>query len=83
MTLEIPDEIFKAAKLDERGLRIELACHLFDAERLSLGQAARLAEMNRTEFEDELHQRGISIYRYGQDEFQQDADALAKMRQEG
>ena len=83
MTLKIPDEILHAARLDERGLRVELACHLFDTERLSLGQAARVAEMNRTEFEDELHQREIAIYRYDQDEFQQDADALAKMRQEG
>jgi predicted HTH domain antitoxin len=81
MTLQIPDDILKAADLDERGVLIELACHLFDAERLSLGQAARLAAMSRTGFEDALHDRSIPVYRYGQDEFRQDLDALERMKQ--
>ena len=80
MTLKIPDELLKAADLDERGLMVEIACHLFDEERLTLGQAARLAEMDRTDFEDELHDRGIAIYRYDDAEFQQDAQALAKLK---
>jgi predicted HTH domain antitoxin len=83
MTLKIPDEVLKAANLDERGVLIELACHLFDVQRLSLGQAARLADMGRTEFEDELHDRKIAVYRYGEDELQQDMEALAKMKQQG
>jgi predicted HTH domain antitoxin len=83
MTLRIPDEFLKAANLDERGLLIELACHLFDSDRLSLGQAARLANMDRIDFEDEMHRRGIAVYRYGAEEFQQDNEARAKMRREG
>ena len=83
MTLRIPDEILKAANLDEHGVLVELACHLFDAQRLSLGQASRLAGMSRTDFEDELHDRKISVYRYGEEEFQQDLQALAKMKHQG
>jgi predicted HTH domain antitoxin len=81
MTLKIPEEILEAAHLDERGILIELASHLFDIERLSLGQAARLAGMNRTEFEDELHKRQIAIYRYTEEEFRQDTASLSQMRQ--
>ncbi len=79
MTLQIPDEILKSAHLDEHAILVEFACHLYDLDRLSLGQAARMAGMERTAFEDELHDRGIAIYRYGPEEFQQDMQAIAKM----
>lgn len=83
MTLQIPDEILHAASLDERGLLVEMACHLFDMERLSLGPAARLAGLSRTAFEDELHDRGIAVYRYDERELERDMAALAKMRNAG
>jgi predicted HTH domain antitoxin len=82
MTLTIPDDILKAAKLDERAMLIEVACHLFDKEILSLGQGARLAGMTRGEFEDELHDRHIAIYRYDVADFEQDLRALEKWRKE-
>ena len=82
MTLKIPDEFLTAAHMDERAILVELACHLFDIERLTLAQAARLAGMDRAAFEDELHDRHIAIYRYGREEFDQDMHALAKMRGE-
>lgn len=80
MTLQIPEELLKATKLDERQIMLELACRLFDIERLSLNQAARLAGMNRAQFEDELHDRGIAIYRYTLEDFQQDQETLTKIR---
>ena len=82
MTLQIPDEILKAAKLDERGLLIELASHLFDTDRLTLAQAARLAGMGRTEFEDALHDRSIPIYRYDEEDFRIEMTAV-RNRQKG
>jgi predicted HTH domain antitoxin len=83
MTLKIPDELLEAAGLDERELLIELACHLFDTDRLELNQATRFANLERADFEDELHRRGIAIYRYGPEELEQDAEAVAKMRRQG
>lgn len=80
MTLTIPDDIFQAAKLDERAMLVELACHLFDKELLSLGQAARLAGMTRTAFEEALFDRGIAAYRYDEAEFEQDMRALDAMK---
>jgi predicted HTH domain antitoxin len=72
MTLQTPDEIRRAAGLDENGLLLELACRLFDTSRLTLIQAARLARTERGEFEDALHDRAIPIYRYEEKDLRDD-----------
>jgi len=59
----IPDETLKQAGLSEREALIEIACRLFDAGKLHLNQAARLAQMTRNEFESELMSRQIDVYR--------------------
>lgn len=81
MTLQIPDEILTAAKLDERGVLIELACHLFDTDRLTLAEAARLAGMGRTDFEDALLDRGVPVYRYDESEIIKELETLRELRQ--
>ena len=63
MTLHIPDDLLKQTGLDERGLLIELACRLFDAGKLTLHGAGKLAGLSRGEMEDELLDRRIAIYR--------------------
>jgi predicted HTH domain antitoxin len=59
----IPDETLKQAGLSEREALIEISCRLFDAGKLHLNQAARLAGMTRNEFESELMSREIDVYR--------------------
>jgi len=59
----IPDETLKQAGLTEREALIEISCRLFDAGKLHLDQAARLAGMTRNEFESELMSREIDVYR--------------------
>lgn len=80
MTLQIPDDILKAANLDERGFLIELACRLFDTDRLTLAEAARLAGMTRTDFEDALRDRVIPVYRYDEAEFSSELAILSSRR---
>jgi predicted HTH domain antitoxin len=63
MNLTIPDDLAASAHLDEQSLLIELACRLFDSSQLTLGQAMRFARLSRTEFEEELMRRSISVYR--------------------
>lgn len=76
MTLQIPEDIRKAAGLDEQGMLLELACRLFDVNRLSLVQAARLAGLDRGQFEDALHERSIAIYRYDETDIQDDLNVI-------
>lgn len=63
MTLHLSEDILKQAGLTEQDVVIELACHLFDAERLPLWPAAQLCGMDRVAFEEELRKRKIAIYR--------------------
>ena len=79
MTLTIPDEVLKQSGLTERELLIEFACRLFDAGRLSLPMAGRLAHLSRPEFERELFARGIPAYRPTVEDFEKDMAALEKL----
>ena len=63
MPVIIPDETLKQAGLSEREALIEISCRLFDAGKLQLNQAARLAGMTRGDFESELMSREIDVYR--------------------
>ena len=63
MPLTIPDEVLREAGLCEREALVEFACRMFDAGRLTLGSAAKLAGLARLEFEQELRARKIAVYR--------------------
>ncbi|OWY72566.1 hypothetical protein B7486_06500 [cyanobacterium TDX16] len=76
MTVTIPDEILKITGLTERGIVIELACRLFEAGKLPLWPAAKLAGLERAAFEDECLDRGIPIYNVTSDDVTRDLKNL-------
>jgi len=63
MPVIIPDETLKQAGLTEKEGLIEIACRLFDADKLHLWPASQLAGMSRGEFEAALISRGIAVHR--------------------
>jgi predicted HTH domain antitoxin len=71
MPVTIPDEVLAAAHITEPELKQELALTLFRQERLTLGQASRLAEMTQLAFQALLADRQIPIH-YGVEEFRED-----------
>ena len=71
MTVTIPDEILAGTQMNELELKRELAVTLFQQERLTLGQASRLAEMGQLSFQAVLADRQIPIH-YGVAEFLED-----------
>jgi predicted HTH domain antitoxin len=79
MSLIVPDEVLQQAKLSEPEARLEFACRLFDLGRLSVHQAARFVEMDRYDFEDELHKRQIPVYRPTVEDLRQDLATLKKL----
>lgn len=79
MPVVIPDEALRQAGLDEREAVIESACRLFDAGKLALWPAARLAGLSRVEFEGELRARHIAIYRPTPQDLADDLDALDRL----
>ena len=75
MSVTIPDDVLRSARISEAELRQELAVMLFERERLTLGQAARLAGLDRLRFQHLLASRGISIH-YDVADFEADLDTL-------
>jgi predicted HTH domain antitoxin len=82
MPLMISDEMLEQMKLDEREARIEIACRLYDADKLPLWPAACLAGLGRGAFEDELVARGLPVYRYTEDDLDQDLRTLRTIEQD-
>lgn len=76
MPVVIPDEVLQETGMTERELRIELACRLFDIEKLHLWPAAKLAGLTRVEMEGELMKRNIPIYRIDEEYWAQELAGL-------
>ena len=79
ITLDVPSELstplsisgYNREKLTEEAKR-SLAISLFERNILSLGQAAKLAELHLWDFIQILSQRGIPIAEYDAEEIQQE-----------
>jgi predicted HTH domain antitoxin len=80
MPATIPDEVLQLAGWSEREALLEIACWLFDKEKLPLWPAAKLAGMSRGEFEQELGKRKIPIYRITPAELREEVAALERIR---
>lgn len=79
MPLVITDDQLGAMKMDEQSARVEIACRLFDAERLSLPAAAKFAGLSRAAMEGELRNRAIAIYRPTIADVRRDLDVLRSL----
>ncbi len=75
MSLTISDEILNSSRMTASELLIEIAIMLFQQERISLGKASKIAEMNYVEFQQLLAQRNISIH-FDMEEFEEDIKTL-------
>ena len=71
MTITIPDNVLRLAQLDEAEIKVELALTFFQQDRLTLGQAAELAQMPQLDFQRLLRSRDISIH-YGFEQLEHD-----------
>jgi predicted HTH domain antitoxin len=79
MSIVIPDEIVQSTRLTGAELLQEIALALFQREKLTLGQASRLAGISQWQFQQLLGSRGIPIH-YGVDDFEADLRTLEEMR---
>lgn len=80
MSITISDELLRQAGMTDREALVEIACRLFAAGKLTLPLAARLAGVDRGELEDQLLDRQIPLYRPSIEDYQQDVDAIRKLR---
>lgn len=80
MSLIIPDEILQATSMSDAELRQEIAILLFQKEKLTLGQASRLAGMSQLQFQHLLSSRQIPVH-YDLAEFEEDLKTLWELKQ--
>lgn len=78
MSFIISDEILQATRMTEEELKQEIAIMLFQMEKLTLGQAGRLAGMSRLQFQHLLASREIPVH-YDIAEFEEDLQTLAEI----
>jgi len=76
MNVVISDEILQASQLTPSEFRQEIALHLFQTGRLTLGYASKLAEMPINSFRQLLKQRHIPLYIYDVEDFELDLKNL-------
>jgi predicted HTH domain antitoxin len=62
MSVVVPDDILRSARMTEEELRQEIAVLLFQKEKLTLAQASRLAGMSRLQFQHLLASREIPVH---------------------
>jgi len=79
MTVTLPDDP-ALLHLDENQLRLDIACSLFAAGRISRGVAARIAGFDSFAFDEELFRRKIPTWTV--EMFEQDMAALERLHRE-
>ena len=78
VTLELPGDVLSATRLTKSEIKIELAVHLFEQNKLSFGKARELAGMDVWQFQRLLGARNIPIH-YDIDEYEEDLDTLRRL----
>ena len=79
MVFTVPDPILQQAGVSPSDILLKLAILLFQEERISLGQASKLANLHLVEFQKELARRNIPIH-YGQDEYMNDIQMIKNLK---
>lgn len=79
MNLVITAETLRKAKMTAEELLIEMAVHLYDAGRLTMGQARTLSQLDQLTFQKELAKRDLYI-RYEVEDLETDLENLKTLK---
>ncbi|HAC62168.1 MAG TPA: hypothetical protein DCF68_01200 [Cyanothece sp. UBA12306] len=80
MSLIISDEFLEASQLTQGEFLQEIALYLFESGRLTLGYAAKMAEMESDDFRELLKSRKIPLYQYNLEDFEIDLKNLQELK---
>lgn len=79
MDLVILEKVLNQAEITAEELRVEIAVHLYDHGRLSMGQATSLAGIDVLAFQKELGKRDI-LMKYDVEDLREDLENLKVFR---
>jgi len=80
MPVIIPDQLLAEAGLSEHAAKLEIACRLYDAGKLTMPQATRLAEISRIDLEAALLERGLPLLRLDERYWAQEVQSLERLK---
>ena len=79
MPVTVSDQLLAEAGLSEAEAKLEIACRLYDAGKLTMPQATRWAGISRVEFESALLERHLPLVRIDEAYWQQEVAALERL----
>ncbi len=79
MIVEIPDQIINQSGLSAKEILLKVALVLFQEEKLTLGQASKLAGLHQYEFQKELATRSIPVH-YNEEDYKRDLQTIELFR---
>ncbi|MBI1298262.1 UPF0175 family protein [bacterium] len=79
-TLEVSQEILDSARLTISEIKVELAVHLYEQRRLSIGKARELADMSLWAFRQLVAARGIPVH-FDESDLEADLTSLQEIKQ--
>ena len=78
--LVISAEMLQQLQMSPAELRVDLAVYQYDKERMTMGQAKKLAGLTQIQFQRELARRNVFI-KYDVEDFEQDLRTLDELDQ--
>ena len=78
MGLLISDDFLERSELSAEELQVEMACHLYQLQRLSFGYARELSGLNHLQFQQELGKRRIPRH-YDVADFEEDLRTIERL----
>jgi len=82
LRLNVPEEILytlNETKTDFiKQMKLYTAMELYKIQKLSMGKASELAEMNKVDFMFELGKYGIPVINYDEDDFKEEVERIMK-----
>jgi len=82
MPLTISDPELEKLGMTEAEARVEIACRLYDCQRLSFAEAIRWSGLSRTGFESALIDRGLPVYRLTEEMLREELEAAGMLDDE-
>jgi predicted HTH domain antitoxin len=79
MDLLVKEEILQRAEITAEELLIEIAVYLYDKERLTMGQARNLTQLDQLSFQQELAKRDVYI-KYDVEDLDEDLATLRSLK---
>ncbi len=85
ITFNVPEDVLASLKVGVKGLELDmrrfLALQYFKKKRLSMGKAAKLADMNRFDFMDFLVSEGVVLFDYDESAVEEELGGVKRLRE--